>query len=110
MRVATENHVNPAHAPSELDINGHDLVQQQADCTYAFAAHLIYHFRQLGFLYAESPLRHKMPRIRNRRVRKRLPYDRYRYTIQFTQRIGLEHRIAKVSRLDVLREKLDSAQ
>ena len=107
VRMPAQDGVQPAHARGELQVDIHAVVRQQHDHLGALAARLVNHLLQPFFLNAEGPVRREIRRVRDRRVRKRLPDDGDRHAVQLAQHVRVEYRITKVGGLDVLRDKGD---
>ena len=107
VRMPAQDGVQPAHARGELEVDIHAVVREQHDHLGALAARLVNHLLQPFFLNAEGPVRREIRRVRNGRVRKRLPSDGDRHAVQLAQHVRVEHRVTKVGGLDVLRDKGD---
>ena len=105
--MPAEDGIQPTHARGELQVDIHAVVRQQHDHLGALAARLVNHLLQPLFLNAERPVGREIGRMRDGRVRKRLPDDGHRHAVQLAQHIRVEYRITKVCRLDVLRDKGD---
>ena len=76
----------------------------------ALGARLIDLLLQPLFLDAELPVGHHVARVGDGRVGKGLTDYRHRHTTQFAHGPGLEHRVAKIVGLDVLRKKFNLAE
>ena len=109
VRVTAHDGVNAADAAGHLQVHIHTVMAQQHHHLRTFAAGLIDHGLHVLVLNAELPVGHHVARVGNRRVRKSLADDGAGHTIDFTHHIGLEHRVAKVLGLDVLRHEVHLA-
>ena len=74
-----------------------------------FVARVVDDLLHLLFLDAERPFRDEVARIGDRRVRKRLADDGDRHAVDLAHHVGLEHRVAEVGGLHVLRDEIDLA-
>ena len=81
--MAAQNGIDTAHAARELHIDIHAVMGEQHHRARALGTHGIDIFLQLGLLYAEGPIRDKMARVGDGRVRKRLANHRDGYTVDF---------------------------
>ena len=76
----------------------------------ALGARLVDHLLHVVVLDAEGPVRDQVARVGDRRVREGLADDGHRHAVDLAHHVGLEHRIAEVGRLDVLRDEVDPAR
>ena len=60
-------------------------------------------------LDAEAPVGDHVARVGDRRVREGLADDRHRHAVDLADHVGLEHRVAEIGGLDVLRDEVDLA-
>ena len=106
MCVPSQNGVDTAHAAGHLEVHVHAVVREHDHHLGALGANLVHHLLQIVVLNAEAPVRHHVARVGDRRVRKGLADDGHGHAVDLADHIGLEHRIAEIGRLDVLRHKV----
>ncbi len=109
VRMAAEDGVQAAHTAGELQVDVRAVVREQHDRARAAAPRVVDRLLQVLLLDPERPLRHEVPWIRDRRVGIRLPDHRHRHAVDLAQRVGREHGIAEVQRLDVVGDEVDPA-
>ena len=107
--MTAEDGVQAADTRGQFQIHVHAVVRQQHHHLSALSPAILNSFLQVVFLYAELPVCDHVARVGNRRVRKRLTNDCARHAVHLVHHIGLEHRVAEVARLDVLRHKCRAA-
>jgi hypothetical protein len=110
VRVAAQDRVDAAYARGELEVDVHAVVREQHHDLCPLRARGIALLLQFLLLDAERPVRYEVPRVGDRRIGKGLADDRDRHAVDRADRRRLEHRVAEVRRLDVLREELDRAE
>ena len=109
VRVAAEDGVDAGDARRELQVDVHAVVRQQHHGLRALAAGLVDDLLHLLFLDAERPLGDEVARVRDRRVGKRLADDRHLHAVDGADDVRLEHRVAEIGGLHVLRDEVDLA-
>ena len=110
MRVAAHDGVDAADTRSHLQVHIHAVVAEHHHHLCTFATGLVHHLLHVLVLDAELPVGHHVTRVGNRGVGERLTNDGARHAIDLANHVGLEHRVAKVTGLDVLRHKIDLAR
>ena len=109
MRVTTHDGVDTADAAGHFQVHVHAVVADDDDDLRAFAAGLRHHLLHVLVLDAELPVGHHVTWVGNRGVGEGLANDGAGHAVDLADHIGLEHRVAKVVGLDVLRHKVDLA-
>ena len=107
MGVAPEDDVDSCDPPRELEVDVHAVVREQRHDLGAFAPRFVHGALQAPLLDAELPVGDETARMGDRRVRERLADHGNRNAAQAADRVRLEHRVAEIAGLDVLREELD---
>ena len=110
MRVAAHDGVDTADTRSHLQVHIHAVMAEHHHHLCTFATGLVHHLLHVLVLDAELPIGHHVTRVGNRGVGERLTNDGARHAIDLANHVGLEHRVAKVTGLDVLRHKIDLAR
>ena len=108
--VTTQNGVDAAHAAGHFQVHVHAVVRQHHHHLRTFGTGFVDHLLHVLVLDAKGPVGHHVTWIGNRGVGEGLADDGAWHAIHFPHHIGLEHRIAKVLGLDVLRHKVDLAR
>ncbi|MCY1297115.1 hypothetical protein D9M70_465420 [compost metagenome] len=109
MGVAAEDGIEPAHARGQLQVDVHAVVRQQHHRLRALAACRVDDLLQVFFLDAEGPVRHEIARVGDRRIGEGLADDGHRHAVDLADHVRIEHRVAEVVGLDVLRQEGDLA-
>ena len=105
MGVAAHDGVDAAHARGHLQVHVHAVVAEHQHHLRALGPHLVNHALHARVLDAKGPIGHQVARVGNRGVGKGLANDGAGHAIDLAHHIGLEHRVAKVLGLDVLRDE-----
>jgi hypothetical protein len=108
--VPAQDRVDAAHARGELEIDVHAVVGKQHHDLRALRPGRVDVLLQFLFLDPHRPIGNEVARVRDGRVRERLPDDRHRHAVDGAGGRRLEHRVAEVGGLHVLRQELDPAE
>ena len=107
--MPAQNGVQSADARGQFEIDIHAVVRQQHHDLRALAARLVDGELEILFLDAIRPIRHEITRIGDGAVGERLADDGHRDAVHFLDDVRLEHGVAKVGGLDVLRNDVHLA-
>ncbi len=107
--MAAEDGIEAGHARSQFEVDIHAVMRQQHHDLRAFLARLVDSELQALFLDAVRPVRHEVARVGDGAVGESLTDDRHRHAIHFLDDVRLEHRVAEVGGLHVLRDHIHLA-
>ena len=110
MGVAAQDGVDAGDAAGEFEVHIHAVVRQQHHHLCALGTRLGHGFLQVVFLDAEGPVGHHVARVGDWCVRKGLTDDGAGHAVERAHDKGLEHRVAEIIGLDVLRNEIDLAR
>ena len=107
--MSSHDGVDATHPAGHLEVDVHAVVTEHHHHLRTLGTRLVHHLLHVLVLNAELPVGDHIARIGNGGVRERLTNDGARHPVDFSDDIGLEHRVAEVVGLDVLRDKVDLA-
>ena len=109
MRVAAHDGVNTTHTAGHFQVHIHAVVADDHHHLSALATGFFHHLLHVFVLDAKRPIGHHVTWVGNRGVGEGLANDGTWHTVDFTDHIRFEDRVAKVIGLDVLRHKIHFA-